>query len=402
MNYNLIMEAYNDVDFLRNKLSDENSTASDDISKYPLLEKDELAEDSLKLMAAKYLPFLYREELMRKDTSGSTGKYIEVYWRKQDFMRSMFSLWFYRKRFYGINTWDKMCGFYTISHVGLNEEKERLNKNMLEFSKTDLTEERLLEIYGKMQEFQPVWLILQPCIAELLCYVKEKYQLSSFNTVKYIEMTGEELTEDLRGRVHECFGGLVVNQYGANEVNSIAYECPEGNLHCMEDNVYVEIVDDSGNVLPEGEVGNIYVTTCCNYAMPFIRYGIGDIGALKKNTCHCGHKGRILDLKSGRKDDWIKTEDGEKINPYVFVRAAVAVNAVFERCIFQFQIIQEEYQLFSVNLALDDEIEYESVKKVFLDNIGHAKLKNASYKFNFYDKLFPDMNGKRKFFKSEI
>lgn len=396
------MRAYSDVDFLRNKFPDFNNISGEDISKYPLLEKEELAEDSLKLMAAKYLPLLYREELMRKDTSGSTGKYIEIYWRKQDYMRSMFSLWFYRKRFYNINPWDKLCGFYTISHVGKNEEKERLNGNFLEFSKTNLTEERLLEIYNKIKEFEPVWLILQPCIAELLCYIKEECQLSPINSVKYIEMTGEELTDDLRKNISDCLGGRVVNQYGANEVNSIAYECPNGNLHCMEDNVYVEIIDDDGNVLPDGEVGNIYVTTCHNYAMPFIRYGIGDIGSLKENTCSCGHKGKILELKSGRKDDWIKMEDGEKINPYVFVRAAVAVNAVFERCIYQFQVTQEDYQLFRVTLALDDEMEFESVKKVFLDNIGHEKLQNASYKFEFYDRLFPDFNGKRKFFKCQI
>lgn len=349
MNLNLIRQAYCEVTFLKNKIAaasagtEEGEERVMDFLDVPLLEKDEIVEDPLKLMAPRYLPLLYRGELLRNDTSGSTGKYLEVYWNRQDYMRSMFPLWFYRKRFYGINTWDKMCRFYTISKIGPCEEMYRYTRTGLEFSKNDLSEERLLDIYSRMQEYQPVWLLLQPCIAELLCYVKKKYQLPALNSVKYIEMTGEELTEELRRQIQECFHCPVADQYGTNEVNSIAYECPEGNLHCMEDNVYVEILDHDGNPVEEGTDGNIYVTTCHNHAMPFIRYGIGDIGSLQENTCSCGHKGRILRLRSGRRDDWVVMEDGQKINPYVFVRAVEAVNALYDRCIFQVSDIGKVY-----------------------------------------------------------
>lgn len=111
----------------------------------------------------------------------------------------------------------------------------------------------------------------------MLCETKVSIARAELASLKYIEMTGEELTDGLRFRIQECFHCPVADQYGANEVNSIAYECPEGNLHCMEDNVYVEILDDEGNPVPEGEAGNIYVTTCHNHAMPFIRYGIGAV-----------------------------------------------------------------------------------------------------------------------------
>lgn len=400
MNESLITEAYQEVDYLREKMRTVDGDF--DFESIPLLEKDEIVEDPLKLMAPCYLPLLYRGELVRNDTSGSTGKYMEVYWRKQDYIKSMYPLWFYRNYFYGIRTWDKMCRFYTISRIGTSEELERYTKTGLEFSKNDLSEERLLDIYHKMEKFQPVWLLLQPCIAELLCFVKIKYQLPDILSLRYIEMTGEELTEDLRDRIRDCFHCLVANQYGANEVNSIAYECPQGHLHCMEDNVYVEILDDKGTPVPEGVSGNIYVTTCHNYAMPFIRYGIGDKGSLEENTCTCGHQGRILKLRSGRRDDWVWMENGRKINPYVFIRAVEAVNAIYERSIFQFQVIQRAYRDFLIRLAVDDEEEPAEIRHCFVENIGDSELRNAQYEFSFYDKLFPEMNGKRKFFKSEI
>lgn len=400
MNTDLVGEACREVDFFQNKISEIGGGIP--FCDRPLLEKDEIVADPLKLMAPRYLPLLYSGELVRNDTSGSTGKYIEVYWRKQDYMRSMFPLWFYRKYFYGIHTFDRMCRFYTVSQVGFSEEMYRYTKTGLEFSKNDLSEKRLLEIWHQMKEYQPAWLLLQPCIAELLCFVKQKYRLPELASLRYIEMTGEELTDELRTRIQECFHCPVADQYGANEVNSIAYECPEGNLHCMEDNVYVEILNDKGNPLPEGEAGNIYVTTCHNYAMPFIRYGIGDIGSLEQNTCSCGHKGRILKLLSGRKNDWIRMEDGKKVNPYVFVRAVDAVNAVYDRCIFQFQVVQTAFMNFQVLLAVDEEEEQVSIRQCFVDNIGHTALKGAEYEFYFYEKLFPEINGKRKFFKCKI
>lgn len=401
MNVDLVREACQEVDYFRDKISEVGGDIS--FCDLPLLEKDEIVEDPLKLMAPRYMPLLYCEGgMVRNDTSGSTGKYIEVYWRKQDYMRSMYPLWFYRKYFYGIHTFDRMCRFYSVSQIGAGEEMYRYTKNGLEFSKNDLSEERLLGIWHQMEEYQPVWLLLQPCIAELLCFVKQKYQQPELTSLKYIEMTGEELTDELRTRVQECFHCPVADQYGANEVNSIAYECPEGNLHCMEDNVYVEILDNDGNPVPEGGAGNIYVTTCHNHVMPFIRYGIGDIGSLEENHCSCGHKGRILNLRSGRKDDWIRMEDGQKVNPYVFVRAVDAVNAIYDRCIFQFQVIQTAFRNFQVLLAVDEEEEQVNIQQCFVDNIGHTALKGAEYEFCFYEKLFPEINGKRKFFKCEV
>lgn len=403
MNLDLLEKSFRDVTFFKEKLSDKDDLvirSENDICKLPLLEKDELVEDSHNIMPPYYLPLLIHEKLFRNDTSGSTGKYLKIYWRKQDYMRSMYSLWFYRKYFYGIYTWDKMCQFFSIFQTGSEDKLSRHIGNRLEFCKSNLTDERLLEIYQEMQDFQPTWLLLQPCIAELLCYIKDKYNLPHIDSIKYIEMTGEELTIELRNRISNSFKCLVANQYGANEVNSIAFECPNGNMHCMEDNVFVEILDNDGHPLAEGNVGNIYVTTAHNYVMPFIRYGTGDIGSLESNTCKCGHKGRILHLKSGRKDDWIQMRNGRRINPYVFIRAVVAVNAAFDGCIYQFQVIQETYDQFTIMLAVDDELE--ELSRYFINNIGDDELKGADYRFVFKEKLFPEINGKRKFFKCMI
>lgn len=361
------------------------------------MEKNDLVGDALKIMPPEYVPLLYQGKLLRNDTSGSTGKCLEVYWKREDYMRSMFSLWFYRKKFYGIQPWHKRCRFYTMAEPGEKEPLSRVEENALTFSKNNLTEQRMVEIYCEMLEFEPVWMILQPSVAELLCMVKAQYELPEISSLRYIEMTGEELTDKLRERLRDAFHCQVANQYGANEVNSIAYECPKGHLHCMEDNVKVEILDDEGNVVEDGTTGNIYVTTLHNHAMPFDHYGIGDVGRLEKNTCDCGHKGKILHLESGRKAIWVQLEDGSRITPYVFVRAIDCLNVQYDNCIWQFQIIQEDFDRFTIHLVVDEKIP--ELCEKFVQYIGDERLKKASYEFVFSKGLFPDLTGKRSYFK---
>lgn len=404
MDLQLIQDAFKEVPFYYKRLHQEgeegNSMDARGLLDYPTMEKSDIIAVSIDLVAPRYLSELYQGKFIETFTSGSTGECLKIYWSKKDYMKSMFSLWYWRKRFYGIMPEDRYCKFYTLSEVGYTEPKTILHKQGLLFSKSDLTEARLLQIYHEMIEFQPKWLLLQPSIAELLCSTIQNNNLPQITSIKYIELTGELFANSLRQKLYEKFQCQIANQYGANEVNSIAYECPNGNLHCMENNVHIEILDADSNVLPHGQLGNIYVTTCQNHVMPFIRYGIGDIGSLDKKTCDCGHRGEILHLASARKNDWIYISEKEKVTPDVFIRAVDAVNAVFDDCIFQFQIIQMDYGYFKVLLAVDEEVE--DIQQCFIDNIGYEGLRDAIYEFVFLNKLFPGVNGKRKFFECRV
>ena len=109
-----------------------------------MLEKNDLAGDSLKIVPRQYLPLISRGELLRKETFGSTGKCLEVYWSKEDYMRSMYSLWYYRKKYYGVTPADKRCSFDTMKGQDDQTGYERI------FGIRNLTETRLVEIYREM------------------------------------------------------------------------------------------------------------------------------------------------------------------------------------------------------------------------------------------------------------
>lgn len=397
MKESFLKEAYKEVALYRKKIEKRDIDGSE-LEQFPILTKEELVGHEGEMIPPRYIMDFYNGNLTDAHTSGSTGKCLEVYWRVSDTRRSMYPLWFYRRKYYGIEPWDKKCQFYTTEQ---NENEKAGIRNRpygLDFSKVNLTEQRLYQIYQQMLEYQPVWLLLQPCIAELLCQTKERYQLPDITSLRYIEMTGEMLYHNLRKRLIDNFHVAVANQYGMNEVNSIAYECPNGNLHCMEENVYIEILDDKQKRVKNESIGDIYVTTKTNKVMPFIRYRTGDRGRLCLNCCSCGMKGKILVLEEGRENDWIRMRSGERLTAYVFVRAIEVVNEMTDNSILQFQIIQKDFDNFLIRFATNRwKKEYETM---FVRQLAQDELLKAKFEFRIERNLFPEETGKRRFFLS--
>ena len=242
----------------------------------PLNNKDNIVEDESKFYSSEYHQYPKSKNIIYQRTSGSTGKQIKVIWDSSDYKRSLLGLWIYRKKYYDINPQDRYCYFYTTSYIHnqlTKELPEQRGPHSLGFSKTPLYKERIKEIYEKMVEFNPIWIMMQPSFAVLLAQSKEENKLPNLPDLKYVELTGEFLTDDMRKMIQEAFSCRIANQYGCNEVNSIAYECPFGHLHVMDSSVVIEVIGENGS-----ESGDLHVTSLHNHAMPFIRYNTGDQG----------------------------------------------------------------------------------------------------------------------------
>jgi phenylacetate-CoA ligase len=119
----------------------------------------------------------------------------------------------------------------------------------------------------------------------------------------------------MRETIEEVFLCKIFDRYGSREVNDIAGECTaHRGLHVFPWGCYVEIVDGEGKRLPAGTEGNIVVTCLSNYAMPLIRYQIGDLGILSaESNCTCGRRWQTLERILGRNDDIFKMADGTQI-----------------------------------------------------------------------------------------
>lgn len=376
-------------DYIRQNNQEDNEF---NFEKLSVICKDDIVDSHVPLEPVEYL--LQDDELtdniIKMSTSGSTGKMLKINWNKEDFYKSMTPLWVLRKKYYGINTDDRMCYFYTIRKMGTEELMEYEEKNTLGFSKTSLNDERLKGIYERILEYQPIWLLLQPSTAQMLLNTIKKYNLPKVDTLKYIELSGELLTQGLRKRLTESFECRVANQYGSYEFNSIAYECPCGNMHVMASNVYVEVLNENSEVVEDTE-GELVITSLTNRRNPFIRYKIGDKGKIMSGqNCPCKNHNPIIDLTVGRSHDYAECEDGTRVNAYVFLRAVDTINCLLDDVVKQFQVIQRGINDFLVRMYIDDKSMIEKIKEIFDESILDDALKKAKFEYQFEDEYIKD------------
>lgn len=135
-------------------------------------------------------------------------------------------------------------------------------------------------------------------------------------TLKVCVTTSEVCTDLDKDIMSRGFGVKVVNEYGSSETDLIAFEDINGDWKINEENLYVEIVDDDDVPVADGIAGRIVITALYNKAMPFIRYEIGDLGAILPNTIK-GHS-RILKELTGRTNDLAVLPSGRTVPGFTF------------------------------------------------------------------------------------
>jgi len=128
----------------------------------------------------------------------------------------------------------------------------------------------------------------------------------------------EPWSENMRKELEKAWGIVATDNYGLSEVigPGVSGECTEFcGLHISEDHFIPEIIDPkTGEVLPDGEFGELVITTLRKTAAPLIRYRTHDLTRIIPNRCSCGREYPMIDRISGRTDDMIKVK-GVNIYP---------------------------------------------------------------------------------------
>ncbi|MCL2052367.1 MAG: hypothetical protein FWG91_11680 [Lachnospiraceae bacterium] len=408
----IVRHAYTTVPTYQEFLHEKGMTIDDfDVSKFhhlPLIDKSIALNGNM--LSSVFNNNLATKDIIIRRTSGSSGHYMKIYWNRHDDLRSMLQLFYRRKKYYNISTNDKNCYFYTTNYinnrfVAEDDESLSLDGNSLGFCKLNLTQERVGEIYERILAFNPIWLNFQPSLALIVADHIKANKLPAIKDLRYIELTGEYLTLDMRAELSNIFKCKIANQYGCIETNSIASDCGGNQLFVNTSNVYVEIIKN-GQVLPDGEVGDIYITSLANYAMPFIRYRIGERGSLSPAKLTGNDSNQlVLNLLNGRTSTFIRTERAERLPLYIFYKPIEFINEKIGNIISQFQVEQIAIDQFNVNLVIKNEyIGWKNtVMEMFIAQLKNDDLRNAKWHFSFSERLFPDeKTGKLNFFVNRM
>lgn len=156
--------------------------------------------------------------------------------------------------------------------------------------------------------------VLRTSPTELLFLVNELKRLDLHPRVDFCLVVGGFLGSDLRKSAEDYLGAPVIVHYGTQEVGPFSIECRNcpGLYHIFEERVIVEVLNENNDIVADGAVGDITVTSLDNTMMPLIRYKIGDTGILHKNPkCHCGNNAPLIEVR-GRETDFLISKDNKR------------------------------------------------------------------------------------------
>lgn len=180
--------------------------------------------------------------------------------------------------------------------------------------------------------------------------------------------TADTLFDHYRQAIQEAFCCKTHNQYGCGEMAVFAAECDRGSLHLSPEIGLVEVVDDRNRPVEPGLTGHLICTSIINSVQPFIRYRIGDIGALAPGTCACGSPLPMLAHLEGRDDAVLVTRDGRRIG---------RLDPVFKGCrgVSAAQIVQNDYDHFVIRIVATSgytEKDGQQIVRNLADRVGRA------------------------------
>lgn len=394
----------NNNEFYMNMIKEYAISDPQDITQYPVLTRNQIQKSRYDMFSRGYRTKYFAQLLLRRSSSGTSGVPINVYWDQNDWCISNVSLWRRRFSYYGISPSDKYIKF-ELNAFGIAGKDDNIycttigSDNILSINVSLLhSEAGYLNLVKVINEFNPKWLYIQPSILSRLIFFYKKYSLMKPLGLTYIESIGELLSNDLKQEAINFFDVPVVNMYGSEEMNAIAYECPNHKLHILDDNVLVEIQQDK-EIKKSGK-GKAIISNLNNFCMPLIRYDQEDIVVVSKgNKCSCGCNSTTIDLVVGRSREFITFDDGTEINSFLLTDIMAEVNNQYDGAIKEYKYI------FSyLNLTMDCEIKLgeeeqgwfinikESIEKIFRQKMGH------NLKFNLNIKMINDfqIGSKRK------
>lgn len=301
-------------DFYKKRIKEYGIKDPLDITQWPVLTRKELQENRYNMFSDGFRAKYYNQQLRRQSSSGSSGMPVNIYWDYKDWYASNLSLWRKRSEWYDILPTDRRI-IFTLNAYD--------NEDGAGIKYTDLTKSTLLvnlsllhdeDGYRKVTKiintFDPHWLYIPPFALARIIDVYIKYRLIVPPSLKYIEAIGESINSDLKSMATKLFKTPVMSMYGSEEMNCIAYECPEGHMHILSDNVYLECLED-GNI--NHKYGEAIITSLNNHAMPLIRYNQNDILDLEESVELCQYDSRSQVIKKvlGRSYESIRLEHSE-------------------------------------------------------------------------------------------
>ena len=314
----LIQHAFDHVPYYRSifkkyGLKPEDLCISNFSEKLPTLSKSDIRTNGPGMWST----FFDKKELKIINTSGTTGTPLTIQTTKTAIQKN-YAFFARSLNWAGVSVGEPSVTFagrvfipprqnhppYWRSNNGLN--------NML-FSSYHISEQNIPYYIEALELSNPKFIDSYPSAIYVIArYIIDK-KISHTVKPKAIITSSETLLTEHKHTIEQAFGCRVYDQYGSAEMTAFIAQCEHGSYHANPEYGIVEILDDAGHPVKLGDPGRLVCTGFLNFAMPFIRYYIGDSAILSTDRCKCGRNFPVVESLLGRTDDLIITKDGRSI-----------------------------------------------------------------------------------------
>lgn len=369
----IINHAYYNTEFYHRKFKDAGVKPEDiktihDLNKLPFTTKQEVREHSLGSILAKNTDLNNCKII---PTSGSTGKPLKAVYdtAADDYSKA-------------VNLRSMMENGLKIRDKWVNIGDTRTANNPSWFQKLGVFNLYTLNLFDNIEDQVNALIKINPDIItgypsqlKLVAHYVKNNSIDTLNP-QTVFTTAELLDPSTRELINSAFNVELVDLFGCIEVNRTAWECSEHcGYHLDVDSVISEFIQDGENV-SDGERGNIVYTSLYNYAMPLIRYEVGDMGIPSDELCSCGRSLPLMKSVEGRCDDFIILPSGKLVSPIVLALAMKHTNGVID-----YQIIQENIEKITVYMVISEKVDEAYIHNLqvkiqdFLDNEVSIEIK---------------------------
>ena len=397
----VLLHAENNVPYYRRIFRDYGLTAKElctyrNFKKLPYLTKEIINENKDSIVASS----VKKRDLVANSTSGSTGENLyffqdrkcmlarqAVVWRNQAWVNCLYadkqaSLW--------------GAPFDLKRSQSIKGKLHALLAREISLSSYELSEQSMEKYEKILNKYKPKLLVSYPSplntFAEFLLANKK-----TIPSIKSIITSAETLYEWQRSTIEKAFDCPVFDRYGCREFGNIAHECDrhEG-YHINIERFFLEILNDRGEPVKDGESGEIVITDLDNYGFPFIRYKIGDIAVPSSHSCLCGRGLPMLERIEGRTFDVIKAPNGNRIAGTFWTLTLRAYPGIKN-----FQVEQISINKIILRIVTDHDYSKQAEEKIIRivqDKCGHKMV----IKIIYVDRIALTKSGKRKFVISSL
>ncbi|MCL7764221.1 hypothetical protein MPF19_12405 [Polaribacter sp. Z014] len=363
------------------------------LNNFPILTKNDIRNDSKNLLSKE----VDKATLISYSSSGSSGVQSTVYMNKeeQSNIRAILSHWW---------EWSGYKIGNRLVQTGMSPERGFLKSIKDGLFKTkyitafSLTEEQLASLFKEINNTNNYYLAGYASSLNIIA----EYALKNNSNVhfKSVISLGDKMFSHYKKNIEKAFATKVYDTYGCNEGFLIASEKDLEYKYIMSPHVYLEILDDDHNPVPDGEIGNVVVTRLDAFSMPLIRYKIGDL-AIKLPKEKYPEKRLynypLLEKIVGRETDIVVLLDDRKLTVHSFT-------GIFEYFteIKQFQVIQEKKGRIIIKYIKSESFHIDVLERATSEMQKHIRDANFIIEYKEVDFIAPSKSGKPQIVESTL